>query len=148
MGGSNKSSGQSEEQKKTERLNQQSLLLQQKQAAAQDKRLAKEQFNADVSEWEADELLKAKRAGGAARRAGGSLFDESNASSQPEEPDYGEFDSIMAGIDAEIAATKKAQTEADIAAKKKQDKINSATSGGKFGAGHDSNTSTVGKGGK
>lgn len=111
--GSKGGGGQSEEQKKTELLNQQSLILQQKQGAAQDKRLAQEQFKTNVSEWEANQMNIARRAAGAARRGGGSVFEKVGEDDRPQEGDYSEFDNIMADLDKQLEDLKKKQAEMD-----------------------------------
>lgn len=111
--GSKGGGGQTEEQKKTELLNQQSLILQQKQGAAQDKRLAQEQYKTEVSEWEANQMNVARRAAGAARRGGGSVFEKVGEDDKPTEGDYSEFDTIMADLDKQLEDLKKKQAELD-----------------------------------
>lgn len=111
--GSKGSSGQSSEQKRTELLNQKSLLLQQKQGAAQDKRLAQEQYQTEVSEWEAGQMSIARRAAGAARRGGGSVFEKTETEERPEEGDYSEYDDIMADLDKQLDDLKKKQEVAN-----------------------------------
>ncbi|CAM0101254.1 hypothetical protein VPHPG9A1_0003 [Vibrio phage PG9A-1] len=101
--GSKGSGGQSDTQKKTELMNQKSLLLQQKQAAGQDKRLAQERFKTEVSEWEASQMNVARRAAGAARRGGGSVFEKVGEDGRPTEGGYDEFDSIMADVDKQLS---------------------------------------------
>ncbi len=105
--------GQTEEQKRTELLNQKSLLLQQKQGAAQDKRLEQERYQTEVSEWEAGQMSIARRAAGAARRGGGSVFEKTETEERPEEGDYSEFDNIMADIDKQLEDIKKKQEAAN-----------------------------------
>lgn len=137
MGSSDGGGGQTDTQKKTELMNQKSLLLQQKQAAAQDKRLAQERFKTETGEWEANQMNVARRAAGAARRGGGSVFEKVGEDGRPTEGGYDEFDSIMADVDKQLSDLDKQIQDLDKPPVQKPPANDRPTGGGWTGSDQD-----------